>query len=245
MVDSNGFLQFDWALPRGVHAFCTTRQFGYSQAPYDSFNIAMHVGDDPKSVTKNRAKLPFSQSIKWLNQVHGTRCVAANAVESLPDADACYTQQARQVCAVMTADCLPILVCDKQATTVVAIHAGWRGLVNGIIEETLGALFNDMRDLLVWVGPAIGQANFEVSSDVAAAFSDYPFAIEQSVKKNKYLLDMKAVCESKLKALTIQNITISPHCSYSEQGLFYSHRKATHQGVKSTGRMLSGIYISQ
>lgn len=245
MVDSNGFLQFDWALPNGVHAFCTTRQFGNSQPPYDSFNVAMHVGDDPKTVTKNRAKLPFSQSIKWLNQVHGTRCVAANTVEVLPNADACYTQQERQVCAVMTADCLPILVCDRQATSVVAIHAGWRGLANGIIEETLGALFSDMQDLLVWVGPSIGQASFEVGDDVVAAFCDYPFAIEKSLIKDKYLFDMKAVCESKLKALAIQNITISPHCSYTEQNLFYSHRKATQQGLKSTGRMLSGIYISQ
>lgn len=244
--DTQRFLALQWDLPQGVKAFSTTRQSGESVAPFDSFNIATHVGDKPKLVTQNRSKLPLYKNIVWLNQIHGNECVEVgpNILPAIPNADASFTYVPKIVCGVMTADCVPLLLCDKQATVVAAIHAGWKGLAAGVIEKTVSRLNRQMSDLLVWVGPAIGQSCFEVNDDVAAVFTDFPKAILKSTQPNKYLVDLKGICADKCRALGINNITISSYCSFTNQQKFFSHRRATQQGLLSTGRMLSAIYLS-
>lgn len=244
--DSPGFLALDWSLPSSVKAFCTNRQHGESAFPFDSFNIATHVGDKPESVVNNRRKLPQHQNIVWLNQVHGTQCVKVdqNILPEILNADASFSYEKHTVCGVMTADCVPLLVCDKQATVVAAIHAGWKGLAAGIIEHTVSQLNRRTSDLLVWIGPAISQNCFEVGDEVALAFKNFPLAIKQGLQSNKYLVDLKAISADKCRILGIKDITISPYCTFSSKTLFFSHRRAMQQGLQSTGRMLSAIYLS-
>lgn len=244
---TQGFLALEWELPRGVKAFSTNRQFGESVFPFDSFNIATHVGDKPESVVNNRCKLPLYQNIVWLNQIHGTECVEVeqSILPRIPSADASFTYAPKTVCAVMTADCVPLLVCDKQATVVAAIHAGWKGLAAGVIEKTVNQLNRQTSDLLVWIGPAISQSCFEVGDDVALAFKNFPMAIKKGLQPNKYLVDLKAISADKCRELGINEITISPYCSFTNQDLLFSHRRAMQQGLPSTGRMLSAIYLSE
>jgi YfiH family protein len=241
------FLALEWDLPEGVEAFSTTRIDGESPIPFDSFNIATHVGDKPELVSDNRRKLPLHQNIVWLNQTHGIDCVEIDSgtLPAIPKADASYTHESQTVCAVMTADCVPLLICDTHATVVAAVHAGWRGLAAGVIEKAISQLNQKNSELMVWIGPAISQSCFEVSGNVVSAFKNFPNAIKTAEQPNKYLIDLKAISADKCRALGIRNITISPYCSFTDQQQFFSHRRAMQQGLSSTGRMLSAIYLTK
>ena len=159
----------DWSLPEGVRALSTTRQGGFSAAPWNSFNLAEHVGDDPRCVAQNRQHLvrqyAVPETMLWLQQVHGIEV----AEQESGQADASFSRQARQVCVVMTADCLPVLLCNASGTAVAAVHAGWRGLLLGVIENALKR-FSRQDEILAWLGPAIGPRAFAVGDEVREAF---------------------------------------------------------------------------
>ena len=164
------FIQPNWPAPAHVKALSTTRIGGVSRGVYAGFNLGMHVQDDAELVWKNRQQLVTAAKLPqipfWLNQTHSTDIIDLVAQQfhphSIPDVDACITKIAEQVCIVMTADCLPVLICDKAGTQVAAVHAGWRGLLDGIIEKTVDLFTADSNELLIWLGPAISQQAFQV-----------------------------------------------------------------------------------
>lgn len=238
----------EWNAPANIVAFTSCRTGGCSVAPFDSFNIAQHVGDDINHVQLNRQRLPNQQNFVWLQQIHSNHCVQLPLQDNTEvQADAVFSRQKMQVCAVMTADCLPLLLCNRQGTEVAAIHAGWRGLADGIIENTVAKLHSKPDDLLVWLGPAISQANFEVGEEVRQAFTGYAEAFiaspNTSAEQVKYQADLYAIARAKLLQLGITQISGAEYCTYQQPSLFYSHRRASHQGLSTTGRMVSAIYL--
>ncbi len=222
----------------------TTRRGGVSLPPYDSFNLGDHVGDDPAAVTENRRRLSTELALpsapRWLSQVHGTCSANAVTVKDGCEADASYTDQPGVVCAVLTADCLPLLCCDRKGRRVAAVHAGWRGLLGGVIEQTLAAMGTD-KDLLVWLGPAIGPQAFEVGGEVRDAFlADAPEAGTAfvPVSEGKWRADIYALARQRLRRVGVDAVYGGEHCTFSEPGRFYSYRR---DGV--TGRMASLIWL--
>jgi len=237
------WIQPDWPLPARVHAATTLRSGGVSAGGYASLNPAGHVDDDPGHVLTNRRiikdmlKLPAEPV--WLQQVHGVEVVKADRVQGLPIADASFTDQAGIVCAVLTADCLPVLFCGDDGAAVAAAHAGWRGLRAGIIEQTLSAM--RCREVSVWLGPAIGPQNFEVGGEVRNAFvGDNPKAA-QAFKDNgagKWLADIYRLARLQLTGLGIERIYGGGDCTVADARRFYSYRR---DGA-ATGRMVSLIW---
>jgi YfiH family protein len=236
----------DWRLPSGVKAWQTCRGTGI--LPYGGFNLGQHVGDDPDAVAAHRAQLlqiAPAQPV-WLNQVHGTRVLKLPIRdEGSTEADAVMTRVPGEVCAVMTADCLPVLFADKAGRVVGAAHAGWRGLAAGVLE----ALVDDMtdsvnghpQDLLAWLGPAIGPAAFEVGDDVYETFVSLNSSNSlyfSSGKAGKWLADLPAIAAAKLRAIGISSITSSNCCTYTDSERFYSYRRD-----QVTGRMATMIWI--
>ncbi|MFT6989782.1 MAG: YfiH family protein [Paraglaciecola sp.] len=256
MLQQN-YIQPDWPAPNNVKAFTSCRSGGFSRAPYDSFNLAQHVGDDRYLVNKNRQQLPNYQNFIWLNQTHSNICVDldvnsnGNVADTMFQADACFSTMKSQVCAIMTADCLPILLCDQQGTCVAAVHAGWRGLADGVIENTVSKMPVDTKALMAWMGPAISQRHFEVGKEIKEAFIDYPqaFIDNSQTTDNKYFADLYDIAKQKMFALGITQVFGGEYCTYHQTDLFFSHRWATHQAmsgashIATTGRMVSAIYL--
>ncbi|MDO6709925.1 peptidoglycan editing factor PgeF [Aliiglaciecola sp. 2_MG-2023] len=236
-----------WTLPEGVKAFYTTRKMGVSQPPYESNNLAMHVGDNPADVQFNRDALPCADSVAWLTQVHGIRCIRITKDYFLPlevaKADASFTTERKSVCAVMTADCMPILVANTAGTCVASIHAGWRGLANGIIENTIAAMNCEPGALTVWIGPHISQRHFQVSEDLRKVFAQYPEAFVKDTVKGKYLCSLAQIAREKCHSIGVGSFVESGICTYVHHGDFYSHRYAQHHGQAQTGRFVCGIYL--
>jgi YfiH family protein len=241
------FIQPNWPAPKNVRAIQTTRQGGFSQAPYDSFNLAMHVGDDAMTVAKNRQLLtPYLPSEPvWVNQVHGVTVIDAATSTCLEDADASIARQKNVVCVTMTADCLPLLMCDENGTVVAAAHAGWRGLCDGVIEATIQKMSVQPAEILVWLGPAIGSESFEVGEDVRQAFLAHDAQAEKVFKKlnaEKWLCDLYALAKQRLNALGVQRIYGASmndnFCTFQQQNQFFSFRRD-----KTTGRMASLIWL--
>lgn len=232
----------DWPAPDNVKAFASTRKGGYSHGPYAGLNLGQHVGDEADKVVSNRRLLPNYQQAVWLQQVHSARAIYISHSSVPRQADAAFTDSAGCMCTVMTADCLPVLLCDKLGQHVAAVHAGWRGLAAGIIENTVQQMPLLPANLMAWLGPAIGPQKFEVGADVRQAFAAHSTAFQQ-VSASKYLLDIYAVARAKLQQLGIVDIYGGQYCTYSQDALFFSHRRACHQGLKSTGRMASCIYF--
>ena len=243
------FIKPDWKAPANVLAYTSCRSGGASLPPFSSFNVAQHVGDNAETVESNRQKLPNYQNVVWLQQVHSHLCLELPPSQNSSLAvDACYTSQVMQVCAVMTADCLPILLCDNLGTRVAAIHAGWRGLADGIIENTVRQMNVSTDNLMAWLGPAISQSCFEVGAEVYQVFAAYPEAftisLNSTLSQPKYLADLYSIARSKLKSLGINDITGGDFCTYTQESQFFSHRRATHQGLSTTGRMVTAIYLT-
>jgi YfiH family protein len=249
------YIQPDWPAPNNVRAFTSCRSGGFSQAPFDSFNLAQHVGDDQNLVDKNRQLLPNHQNFTWLNQIHSNICLdldmIANVVDTGPQADACFSIRKNQVCAVMTADCLPILFCDQQGTCVAAVHAGWRGLADGVIENTVSKMPVNAKSLMAWMGPAISQRHFEVGKEIKETFINYPqaFSRNSQTPDNKYFADLYSIAKQKMFALGITQLFGGQYCTYQQADLFFSHRRATHivsseaNHLATTGRIVSAIYL--
>lgn len=234
-----------WPAPDGVHALVTTRSGGVSEAPYDSFNLGVHVGDDPARVAENRRRLRalLPGEPCWLNQVHGTAVLDADAWSGgLVDADGVVGRRPGRVCAVMTADCLPVLLCDVAGTVVGAAHAGWRGLHAGIIEATVAAMDVAPASLMAWLGPAIGPEAFEVGDEVRQAFVDQaPCAAKAflaSPVQGKWMADMYALARLRLAALGVARVHGGEFCTYGDSSRFFSYRRDG-----ATGRMASLIWL--
>lgn len=234
----------DWPAPANVRALQTTRKGGVSDSPYASFNLGSHVGDNPLAVSRNRmllAPLLPSEPV-WLNQVHGITVADAGRAGCLPEADASVSTHPGAVCVVMTADCLPILLCDEQGSVVGAAHAGWRGLCDGVIEATVSAMNVPAPTLMAWLGPAIGPTVFEVGDEVRTAFvAKQPQAAKAFVAaaEGKWMADIYQLARLRLQALGIHRIYGGDLCTYSDDQRFYSYRR---DGV--TGRMATFIWIS-
>lgn len=235
----------DWPAPETIKAVSTTRQGGFSLSPYQQFNLGTHVGDNPNTVMKNRdylvdiTRLP--ESPRWLNQVHGTHVVQSQHWQLNMDADAMVSQHANHICTIMTADCLPLLLCNKQGNTVAAIHAGWRGLAAGIIEKTIAEFHCAPQDILVWLGPAIGPNQFEVGSDVYHAFTTHSANASQAFHQTDdthYLADIYLLARQRLSALGISAVFGGDLCTASDERSFFSYRRDN-----ITGRMASMIWI--
>lgn len=242
------------AWPARVRIATTTRDGGVSRDPFASLNLGDHVGDEPDAVQANRqrlaAALPQGVTVSWLAQEHGTRVVPATApTAGTPVADACWTRQPGLACAVLTADCLPVLLCSGDGCVVAAVHAGWRGLVAGVIEATVRALDVDPAGLHAWLGPAIGPAAFEVGAEVREAFVHAARAAGRDMqldagcfrpgpRRAPYLADIAALARVRLGALGVTRIQADGRCTVSEPGDFYSFRRDGR-----TGRMASLVYI--
>lgn len=232
----------DWPAPPQVKAFTTTRQSGFSVGAYASFNLGLHVDDDLQHVEQNRSLLLRACHLPsepiWLNQTHSAIVVNAENVET-SSADAIYSFKPNLVCAILTADCLPILLCDKNAKCVAAIHAGWRGLAAGIIENTVAALNIPAANIMAWLGPAISSVNYEVGAEVREQFLAHDKNAESAFTPNKkWQADIYALAKLQLKKCNIQQIYGGDHCTYNQSDLFYSYRRD-----KITGRMASIIWL--
>lgn len=239
------FIIPDWPAPPNVRALATTRGGGVSAGPYASLNLGDHVGDEPAAVAANRAILRRQLPAEplWLRQVHGTRCVVAEEVATAAEADASISFTAGRVCAVLTADCLPVLFCDVGGTAVAAAHAGWRGLLAGVLEKSALALRRSPGEMMAWLGPAIGPAAFEVGDEVRAAFVAHDAAAAGAFVPQgpgKWLCDLYALARQRLAALGIRRIAGGAWCTATDAERFFSYRRDG-----ATGRMASLIWLDR
>ncbi|MFT6093118.1 MAG: YfiH family protein [Pseudohongiellaceae bacterium] len=238
----------NWGVSPKVTAFTTTRVGGFSMPPFDGFNLAQHVGDDAQTVTANRRELAgllnFEPSFQWLIQVHGTRVCKIDVAAKPYEADALVTQHKGIACCVLTADCLPVFIAAKDGSEVGIVHAGWRGLVAGVIENTIQNMKTPVQDIAAYLGPAIGPCHFEVGIDVVKLFTeaDGSGAVEScfraSVEPDKYMADLFGLARHRLLALGVE-VSSSNTCTVCESGTLYSYR---HSPV--TGRMANVILIN-
>jgi len=240
-----GWLVPEWPAPPWVRACTTTRRGGVSEGPYASLNLAEHVGDELRHVAENRRRvieaLQLPAMPAWLQQVHGMAVV--NAIMAKPgcEGDGSYADRGGAVCAVLTADCLPLLLCDEGGTQVAAVHAGWRGLLNGVIENAVRALRRPGEQLLAWMGPAIGSEAFEVGDEVRNAFiaADPASAVAfRPSAAGRWLADIYGLARQRLAGVHVDNVYGDHWCTVNDAARFYSYRR---DGV--TGRMASLIWL--
>ena len=243
-----GWIVPDWPVAPRVRAVCTTRHGGHSVGPYRSMNPADHVGDDPAAVRANRNSLQQVLQLPappcWLQQVHGTTLIdAAEALEYrvVPVADAAWCTQPGIACAVLTADCLPVLLCDRAGRRVAALHAGWRGLAAGIIEHTVEVMQRPGETLLAWLGPAIGPAAYQVGDEVREAFLRHDSLAQAAFlpdPEGGWKADLYRLARQRLAERGVTAVYGGDACSFSDAGRFYSYRR---DGV--TGRMATLIWL--
>ncbi|WP_097356061.1 peptidoglycan editing factor PgeF [Candidatus Enterovibrio escicola] len=236
----------NWPAPSNVKAISTTRMGGVSLPPYNCLNLSKDVGDNSEHVTKNRAlfakTMQMASTPVWLNQVHGTKVVTLplSSTSLIPVADGSYTREVGQVCTIMTADCLPVLFCDKAGTQVAAVHAGWRGLLNGVLEQALSH-FTNPHHVMVWLGPALGASVFEVGGEVREQFiiSDSSTDIAFIPQNDRWLADIYLLASHRLNQFGKINIYGGDLCTVSASDRFFSYRVA-----HKTGRQASCIWIT-
>lgn len=236
----------DWPKPlKRIHAFTTTRIGGFSNHPFDSFNLGCHVGDDKEKVQANRALLrqryQLPQKPLWLQQTHSNQVVQADQIQGISRADAAFTAAPNTICAVLTADCIPILITNQYETEVAAIHVGWKGMVQGIIENTLHAMSSLTQQLFAWIGPAISANAYIVKSDVKDVLIKTIPQSNQAIKpvqKGSWQVNLPSIATLKLKTAGVRHVSCSGHCTLSNKKLFYSYRR---DGM--TGRMATLIWI--
>jgi YfiH family protein len=239
----------DWIVPGWpasprVRSLITTRNGGVSTGAHASFNPGLRAGDDPVAVHANRAQLRglLPQDPAWLKQVHGAQVVLADGLDEATEADACYTHNTGTVCAVMVADCMPILLCDARGSAVGVAHAGWRGLSAGVVENTIDAMGVPASELMAYLGPAIGPAAFEVGADVRDAFIEADSAAGAAftpLRDNKWLADLFLLARQRLARKGVQQIYGGGLCTYNDPARFYSYRRD-----KTTGRMAALIWLT-
>lgn len=244
------FLTPDWPAPARVKAVMTTRKDGVSVAPYDSFNLATHVGDDLQRVLANRALLVQILDLPsepcWINQVHGVRVldVDREACEPMVDADGSSTHQTNNVLAVLTADCLPVFVTNRAGSFIMLLHAGWRGVADDIIGNSVRECGEPASELMAWIGPGIGNTAFECGAEVRDEFlangTGLPSHFQPLAnQKGKYLGDLSAMAQWQCQQLGMAWVGASPECTYLNRDDFFSFRR---EGV--TGRMASLMWLA-
>ncbi|MBN2885856.1 MAG: peptidoglycan editing factor PgeF [Chromatiaceae bacterium] len=243
MAESD-WIRPEWPAPAAVRALSTTRLGGVSSGPYASLNLGDHVGDDAERVARNRALLieraALPEPPRWLRQVHGCEALSADGWRAECEADALVSTRAGEVCAVLTADCLPLLLCDRAGTRVGAVHAGWRGLAAGVIERALERLGAPSAEVLAWLGPAIGPAAFEVGDEVRAVFMRADTAAEAAFERicGRWHANLFTLARLRLARWGLTHIYGGEDCTWSQPQRFFSYRR---DGV--TGRMASLIWL--
>jgi len=242
----------NWPAPDNIHAVSTTRISGESKGVYAGLNLAQHVGDDPQTVEQNRRQLSTVLALPnepfWLNQVHQATALNTSTQKKVvkgsvtPDADASFSSQENHVCAVLTADCLPVLICNSQGNKVSAIHAGWRGLAEGVIENSIAGLNERPGRLMAWLGPAIGPQAFEVGVEVRSTFVEKFAQAEAAFIQNRpghYLADIYQLARLVLSSVGVKAIYGGEYCTFNDANHFYSYRRDG-----TTGRQASLIWFS-
>lgn len=239
----------DWPAPHNVRAVSTTRNGGVSRGAYASFNLGMHVGDDPHAVAENRLalrdELNLAREPHWLSQVHGTHvAVFGSGLEGgspAQEGDAAVTRGPGNACVIMTADCLPVLFCDRAGKTIAAAHAGWRGLAAGVLENTLAAMRLPAGEILAWLGPAIGPQAYEVGDAVRSAFVQVDSGADQAFEpqgEGKWLCDLYQLASQRLRRAGVTHIYGGGLCTWSDSRRFFSYRRDG-----QCGRMASLIWL--
>jgi len=239
------WLEPEWPVPGRVRVVSTLRAGGSSAGPYASLNLAAHVGDDPECVNENRRRLREAAAVPgeplWLEQVHGSGVVAHTGQAGVPRADATIATSPGRVCAVMTADCLPVVLADRAGTRVAVAHAGWRGLAGGVVEATVAALGGDPAELVAWLGPAIGQGAFEVGPELGQIFVDqYPGAAAcfAQNKRGRLQADICGLARLALARAGVGSVHGGGWCTLTDRARFFSFRR---DGV--TGRMATLAWL--
>jgi YfiH family protein len=246
-VSASDIIVPQWPSPARVRALTTTRYGGVSEGAYASFNLATHCGDDLTRVIENRERLvtrhAVPPSVCWLNQAHGIDVVDADRdYAAPPTADAALSRRSGRACAILTADCVPVLICDRAGTMVGAAHCGWRGLANGVLAALVQRLPTECENLMAWLGPAIGPERYEVGSDVRNALlaTLAPSIVERALRPlgGKWLANLYALARSQLTALGVASVYGGEFCTFGD-ARFYSYRR---DGL--TGRMATLIWLS-
>ena len=235
----------NWPAPANISALATQRAIGASLPPYNGNNLALHVGDNPQHVQYNRHALVQSLKLPnqpiWLNQTHSTDCIIAEETQQR-DADAAISRSTTHPLAIMTADCLPILLCDRMGTEIAAIHAGWRGLLNGIVENTLHKMHANRNHLMAWIGPAICHQCYATGEEVRDAYiKRYPYTTSAFYTKAAQLhANLPKLAELILQASGVVNVYQSNACSFELKNEYYSYRREP-----QTGRMATLIWFNR
>lgn len=243
------WLAANWYAPPHIHAGTTMRYGGVSSPPYDQLNLAMHINDDQHSVHVNRERLTRQLKLPtepvWLNQVHGNNIIQLDSQVDLEltnkTADGSYSTKANKVCVVMTADCLPLLLCDDKGTQIAAIHIGWRGFSNNIITAALDKFTCPHDRLIAWLGPCISADHYEIDAPVYNTTRKIFAGSEEcfvETRMEHWLMDLKQLVSKQLTTLEVEQIYTSPYCTYSDQTYFFSHRRDG-----TTGRIASLIWM--
>jgi hypothetical protein len=225
-------LRPEWPAPATVRAAFTLRQGGVSQAPYDSLNVGARVGDEPAAVAENRRRLRVQLQLPhepaWIEQVHGTEVLDLDGSAVAGAADAVFTRRTGAICAVQVADCLPVLMSARDGSVVAAAHAGWRGLAAGVLEATIKRLAVEPRQLIAWLGPAIGQGHFEVGDEVRQAFLAHDGGAAGAFAANargRWQCDLAGLARRRLAALGVGAIFGGDWCTYADASRFFSYRR--------------------
>lgn len=238
-----------WAGPPGVHAAFTLRTGGTSAAPFDTLNLGAHVGDDPVHVAANRRRVAEALALPsaplWLQQVHGTAVheIAADGAAPSAPADGVCTRVRGQVCAILVADCLPVLLTSRAGNVIGAAHAGWRGLAAGVIEAAVAAMRVPCSELVAWLGPAIGPRHFEVGDEVRAAFVAHGSAAAEAFRPGehgRWWCDLACLARQRLEALGVAAVSADGSCTYADRERFFSFRRDG-----QCGRMAALIWMDR
>jgi YfiH family protein len=241
---NNSWLPASWDAPSTIRAGTSTRLGGHSLPPFDTLNLALHVGDVSETVRLNRSRL--SELLKlpstpvWLEQVHGNRIVTESDLDN-NIADGIYSEKAGVVCVIMTADCVPLLLCNTSGTKIAAVHAGWRGFCAGVIDKALALFGKD--EVQAWIGPHIGADHYEVGDDVrSACLHKYPQLAHafQPNQRGRWQANLETMVRHSLAGTGVKSIFSSNYCTYSEADKFYSYRRNP-----QTGRTASMIWMDR
>ncbi|HEY5861710.1 MAG TPA: peptidoglycan editing factor PgeF [Casimicrobiaceae bacterium] len=233
----------DWPVPTRVKAFVTTRNGGASAGPYASFNLGLRVNDDPQTVGRNRALLReyLPAEPRWLVQVHGNLVVSADSVRQPVEADAATSRSPDTVCAIMVADCMPVLLADREGAAIAIAHAGWRGLAAGVVDNAVRALAIAPGRVVAWLGPAIGPDAFEVGADVRDAFVAADASADTAFRPKshgKWLADLAALARQRLAHCGVHDVHGGGVCTWSTPARFFSYRRDG-----ETGRMAALLWL--